>query len=257
MQSKRPYAGFAKIYDDVMSDVPYDEWLDYVMAIWEYHSFSPETVLDLACGTGNMSIRLARKGYKVTGVDSSPQMLEVAKEKAEREGLSISFINQDMRTLKIEEQFDSVICLFDSLNYLLEPSDVKSCFRSVFDVLKPGGYFIFDMNTYLRLSTVGKETLIFDGSCYFAVWQDYWDKRNKWWQVNLTGFTKEGECWHRFDEIHRERAFPLEDIAMWLEESGFTIRGVYDSTAMMPASPVTMRAYFACYKPEIEAQKCR
>ena len=78
-------------------------------------------VLDLACGTGNMAIRLAKRGYKVTGVDSSKDMLDVARDKAAREGLCLSFVQQDMRYLESEKQFDAAVCLFDSLNYLLEP----------------------------------------------------------------------------------------------------------------------------------------
>ncbi len=253
---KQPYVGFARIYDEIMCDVPYDDWLNYIRTIWDHDCFRPKTVLDLACGTGNMAIRLAKRGYKVTGVDSSKDMLDVARDKAAREGLCLSFVQQDMRYLESEKQFDAAVCLFDSLNYLLEPEDVKSCFRAVYKSLKPGGHFVFDVNTHLRLSTVGKDTIVFDGSWYYAVWQDFWDKRNQWWQVNLTGFIKEGDHWDRFDEIHRERAFSLESIALWLEEAGFVIVGTYDSNSLEAASPVTMRAYYDCYKP-VEKTKCR
>lgn len=251
MTAKQPYVGFARIYDEIMCDVPYDDWLNYIKAIWDHHSFCPKTVLDLACGTGSMAMRLAKSGYKVTGADISKHMLDVAREKSARNGLCISFVNQDMRSLEIKEQFDAVVCLFDSLNYLLEPTDVKSCFSAVYRSLNPGGYFVFDVNTHLRLSTVGKDTIVFDGSWYYAVWQDFWDRRNDWWQVNLTGFIREGDHWNRFDEIHHERAFSLENIALWLEEAGFVIAGTYDSNSLKAASPVTMRAYFACYKPDI------
>ena len=73
--------------------------------------------------------------------------------------------------------------------------------------------------------------------------------RNKWWQVNLTGFIKDEGQWCRFDEIHRERAFPIEDIAEWLEEAGFIVDGIYEPKSMRPASATTLRAYFAARKP--------
>jgi ubiquinone/menaquinone biosynthesis C-methylase UbiE len=249
VKPKHPYVGFARVYDEIMFDVPYSQWLKYIEAIWSFHSFSPNTVLDLACGTGNMALCLAKHGYTVTGVDSSNHMLDVARKKAGQEGLFISFIHQDMRTLKTDCVFDAVVCVFDSLNYLLKPSDIKSCFRSVFQAVRPGGYFVFDVNTPFRLSTIARDTSVFNGDWYFVVWRDFWDARNKWWQVNLTGFIKDDGQWCRFDEIHRERAFPTEYIAEWLEEAGFIVEGIYEPNSMRPASDTTLRAYFAARKP--------
>lgn len=250
MTSRHPYVGFAKVYDEVMFDVPYDQWLKYIEAIWSVHSFLPGTVLDLACGTGNMSLRLASRGYTVTGIDRSEHMLAVARQKAGDHRLFVSFIQDDIKAFRTDSQFDAVVCIFDSLNYLLEASDIQSCFKSVFQALKPGGYFVFDVNTPFRLSTIVRDTSIFKGPWYFVVWQDYWDEQNRWWQVDLTGFIKQGDQWHRFDEIHRERAFPIENIAGWLENEGFVVRGIYESNTTKPASIATLRAYFAAQKPE-------
>lgn len=249
MAPKLPYVGFARVYDEIMFDVPYDQWLRYIEAIWSFHSFSPDTVLDLACGTGNMTLCLARSGYTVNGVDISKPMLDVARHKAREEGLIVSFIQGDMRTLKIDYLFDSVVCVFDSMNYLLGSSDIRSCFKSVFKVLRPGGFFVFDVNTPFRLSTIDRDTIVFQDSWYFVVWRDFWDERHEWWQVNLTGFIKDNGMWHRFDEIHRERAFPLESIKKWLEEAGFDVEGIYEPNSMKPASATTLRAYFAARKP--------
>ena len=250
MSFKHPYVGFARVYDEIMSDVPYDQWLNYIEAIWSVHSFSPNTVLDLACGTGNISLRLARRGYTVTGIDCSKYMLAVAKRKAIDAGLYVSFMQDDIKNFTTGRQFDAAVCVFDSLNYLLEPSDIQSCFRSVFRALNPGGYFVFDMNTPFRLSTIVRDTSVFEAPWYFVVWRDYWDEPNQWWQVDLTGFIKQCGHWHRFDEIHRERAFPIEDVAKWLEDEGFVVKGIYESNTMKPASIATLRAYFAAEKPK-------
>ncbi len=250
MTSREPYTGFAKIYDEIMSDVPYDQWLDYIRSIWSVHSFSPDSVLDLACGTGNMSLLFARCGYMVTGIDRSQQMLDVARQKARDERLYIPFVNDDIKDFGTGHQFDAAVCLFDSLNYLLEACDIQSCFKSVFNALNPGGYFVFDVNTPFRLSTITRDTSVFQGPWYFVVWRDSWDEKHRWWQVNLTGFLKHNDTWRRFDEVHRERAFPIETLAGWLEEEGFVVKGIYESNTLKPASVATLRAYFAAWKPE-------
>jgi SAM-dependent methyltransferase len=250
LTSEFPYAGFAEVYDEIMADAPYDLWLEYIESIWSTHGFMPVSVLDLACGTGNMSWRLARNGYLVTGLDRSEQMLEIARQKAKDEGLYIRFIKGNMEDFILERQLDAAVCLFDSLNYLLEPSDVRSCFKSVFNALNPGGCFMFDVNTRLRLSTVPDGTMVFEGPWYFVVWRNFWDGDNEWWQVNLTGFIKRNGVWQRFDEVHRERAFPVETLAVWLEEAGFEVKGIYDPPAFKPASESTLRAYFVARKPD-------
>ena len=146
---------------------------------------------------------------------------------------------------------DAAVCLFDSLNYLLEPKDVQSCFRSVFRALNPGGCFVFDVNTRLRLSTIPTDISVYQGPWYCVVWSDLWDEEREWWQVTLTGFLKHNGTWCRFDEIHRERAFPLETLAAWLESAGFVVKGVYESNTLKPASMTTLRAYFVAQKPEV------
>lgn len=235
-----------------MADVPYGLWLRYIKGIWSNFSCSPRTVLDLACGTGNFSLLLARDGYEVVGVDASPSMLEVARRKFAVEGVKSEFRLGDMKDFQLDVPVDAAICVFDSLNYLLEPQHVQSAFRSVAAALNPGGLFVFDVNTPLRLATIPQETTLYEGPGYVVVWRDLWDAARRWWQVNLTGFMEEGGVWHRFDEIHRERAFPLEDLSAWLQEAGFQVKGIFDSYSFTPASNVTNRAYFAARKSSAE-----
>ena len=251
-RSTKPYIGFAQVYDRIMADVPYGLWMDYIEGMWTVFSSRPAMVLDLACGTGNMSLLMARRGYQVTGLDVSPAMLEIAKQKLQREGLYATFIQGDMRDFRLEHPIDAAICVFDSINYLLEPEDVKSAFRSVAGALVPGGLFVFDANTQHRLAMIPRETHLFEGSGHYLVWKDLWDPRKKWWRVDLTGFVRvggsRGNCWQRFDEVHRERAFPIEKMKSWLEEAGFEVKAVYDSCSFRPASEMTSRAYYVARK---------
>lgn len=241
--SYKSYVHFADIYDQVMSDVPYRSWLDYIQNLWSYHGLSPSSVLDLACGTGNMAVHLAQRGYKVVGVDSSKRMLDVARRKMQSQGLPGEFVLGDMRDFTLESPVDAAICVFDSLNYLLEPDDVKKAFSRTAKALRPGGLFVFDVNTPQRLAIIPKEVHIMEGSDYYLVWSDMYDRSRKWWRVKLTGFIKDAGAWRRFDETHYERAFPLESLAEWLAEAGFTALATYDSCSFRPAAHTTSRAY--------------
>jgi SAM-dependent methyltransferase len=244
----KPYVHFAEVYDQIMADVPYKQWADYIQGVWARFSYSPRTVLDLACGTGNLSIILARRGYRVIGVDGSPNMLEVARKKAESAGLNIDFVEGDLRSFSVEHPVDAAVCVFDSLNYLLEPIHVQSAYRSVSKALVPGGFFVFDVNTPGRLAAIPHEISLMEGRNHYVVWTDYYDSSRKWWKVRLTGFIRQGKTWKRFDEIHRERAFPLDDQRKWLQDAGFAVLGVYHSTTFYPASEDTSRAYFVVKK---------
>ncbi|HHX29303.1 MAG: class I SAM-dependent DNA methyltransferase [Bacillota bacterium] len=246
--SKKSYIHFADIYDQVMADVPYRRWLDYIQSVWSFLGFSPVTVLDLACGTGNMTLELALRGYDVMGVDSSATMLAVAQRKFQAHGLKGEFLQSDMRDFTIGKEVDAVVSVFDSLNYLLEPSDVKKTFACVAQCLRVGGVFLFDVNTPERLAIIPKETHIMEGSDYYLVWSDSYDCSREWWRVKLTGFIKDAGAWRRFDEIHRERAFPLDSLSEWLTGAGFEVMAVYDSLSFRPAGDSTSRAYFVARK---------
>ena len=142
MKNKAYTSSFASIYDDVMGTVPYQVWYDYLKEILDYYQLEARKVLDLACGTGNMSLLFARDNYQVTGVDRSSGMLEVAKQKAREEELEINFIEADLCSFQLgEEKFDLAISLFDSLNYILQLEDLKKVFKNVFDSPQRWWYF--------------------------------------------------------------------------------------------------------------------
>lgn len=245
----RPYKRFSEIYDSVMEGVPYERWLSFIEAIWSRHNAHPRTVLDLACGTGNMTLLLAERGYRVIGLDASPFMLEKARAKASQRGLDVEFILADMRDFRLEMPVDTVVCVFDSINYLITPEDLGRAFRCVFHNLAPSGLFVFDMNTEHRLATIPKEVTLIEGADYVLVWRDIPDPPNSSWEVKLTGFLKVDGVWERFDEHHVEKAHPCDSVRAWLEEAGFEAPWVYDTLSFSPVHSGTTRAYFVAKKP--------
>ena len=141
------YESFARVYDDFMDNIPYDEWAGYVISLLKEKGIEEGLLLDLGCGTGNITQRLAKSGYDMIGVDNSAEMLEIAQEKNIEEESQILYLLQDMREFELYGTVRAVISICDSMNYIIEYEDLTEVFRLVNNYLDPEGYFIFDMNT--------------------------------------------------------------------------------------------------------------
>lgn len=138
------FAGYARYYDRFYQGKNYAAECDFIEAAATRFSRCPETVLDLACGTGNHGLRLAQRGYAVTGVDRSAHMLAEYRAKAEAEGLQIPLFRQDLRRLRLESSFDLAICMFDAVGYLTENQDLCDFFTPLARQIQPGGLLLFD-----------------------------------------------------------------------------------------------------------------
>ena len=218
----RIYREFARFY----ARGPYPEYSrtmsQLLPRVLERFGAKPETVLDLACGEGTFAVELARRGYRVTGVDLSPEMLELAREKAREAGVTVEFLQQDMRSLDLPWRFDLVTCWYDSLNYLLEHEDLLKTFANVAEVLNPDGLFIFDMNTRYALSVGWQRHPAYvqqDTMDLFEVHRPSYDYERDIATLRITGFIKEEERWCRIDEEHRERDYTLVEIREALRQA--------------------------------------
>lgn len=147
MVHNKPYAELAKIYDRVMEHVKYEEWAKYISSVFGRFGIKVNTVLDIACGTGSLSIFLYRFGYEITGMDLSPSMLKSAADKFKKNNIPIKLFAADILSIPVKVQFDSVLCLYDSINYLIDPVDFRKAVEKVSTVTRTGGLFIFDVCT--------------------------------------------------------------------------------------------------------------
>ncbi|MCL1796048.1 MAG: class I SAM-dependent methyltransferase, partial [Clostridia bacterium] len=145
------YQRFAAVYDFLMRDVDYNGWADYYSALVSRHGITLNAAADCGCGTGSITIALARRGVRMTGVDKSPEMLSVACEKARHNGVSIQFVRQDMRRLRLHRPVDCVFSCCDAINYLCTPGDAQTFFRTAYASVRPGGGVFFDLSTDYKL----------------------------------------------------------------------------------------------------------
>ena len=148
------YERFAYVYDELMKDAPYEKWLMILTAKLEQYGVEGKRVLDLACGTGEITVELARHGFEVSGVDLSDEMLMVAQEKAMASGVSIPFFQQDMAELEGLGQYDCVTIFCDSLNYLRSEDSIPKTFNRVHSHLNKGALFLFDVHSVYKMEKI-------------------------------------------------------------------------------------------------------
>ena len=184
----------------------------------------PRMILDLACGEGTFAVAMAKRGFRVAGLDLSSRMLKFARDRAEEAKVGLDLVRGDMRCLPFADKFDLVTCWFDSLNYLVEPEDLRAAFIGVSHALRPGGLFIFDMNTVYGLAVNWREYPCYvqkDSPHIFEIHRQEYDFETNVATMKITGFIKKGNAWARIDEEHTERGYSQEEIRTHLTDLGF------------------------------------
>ena len=237
------YNYFAYRYDELTGNIDYDAGSDYISGfLIEQGIDKNSTLLDLACGTGTMSLLLKSRGYRVTGIDLSEEMLSVADHKAQGE---IPFIKADMRDFRLADPVDACVCCLDSLNHLDSIEDVEAAYKCVHESLRDGGIFIFDVNTvYKHNHVLADNSFIFDEEDFFLAWDNELLEENRV-RIMLDFFVFNGESYDRYSEEFVETAFSEDSIKAALSPY-FEVLGVYDECTLDAPKPDSERIYFVC-----------
>lgn len=221
-------ADYAEFYDLFYSDKNYDAECDFLEAIIrKYGARTSCSILDVACGTGEHALRMARRGYEVIGRDLSEAMVSIARRKADQLGLSIDLQgNAPMQTLDIGRQFDYVICLFSSFSYLLSNDDIRRALASVSRHLAHQGLFIFDFRNYLMAVRDFDPCRVCefeqDGMRVIRISEtQLLPLLNQMHTCYTCLVLNAGQQVKEFEEEHRLRYFSLEEMHYYLESSGF------------------------------------
>ena len=240
------YSAFAAGYDRMMADVDYDGWASYIDGF--LREAGAKSVLECACGTGSLTVRLARMGYAMTGADLSEDMLMVARQKALDAGLRfLPFVCQDMRRIALHKPVDAVVAACDGVNYLMD--GVEDFFQSAWKALKPGGLLLFDVSSAYKLSAVlGDNTFAATGPDWAYIWENQYHPRLSRVDMVLTGFLKQGNTYTRFEEHHSQRAYSEEELRADLELCGFRDIQVYEAFTRETPSPAAERLQFIARK---------
>ncbi|MBK7496454.1 MAG: Trans-aconitate 2-methyltransferase [bacterium] len=240
------YTGFAPGYDLVMKDVDYTAWAAYILDLLAHYSLKGKRILNLACGTGTTEMEWLTAGYQIVGIDQSEQMIQAAIRKNPPHK-HLRFAVGDMRDIHLDETFDHVCCLYDSLNYLTRPADVISCFQAVAAHLEPGGAFIFDVATECNiLENFTNITYAENFDDFAYIWENEYNIRTKICRSDFFFFSREpdGEAFRRSHETHFQRIYTTREILRWLKDTGFEHLGSFDGFTLNPPSPQSERIHF-------------
>ncbi len=259
------YETLASIYDVLMDDVNYEQWADYLHTQLQKNNCPGSRLLDLGCGTGNITIPLARKGYTITAVDLSAEMLSQAKQKTaalleEGEPLYIDWLEQDMTMLELYDEnddfmlLDGVIATFDAFNYITEPEALQFLLQDLADHMNDNGILIFDIQTPYKLKEyLGNNIYTLHREDVEYVWENHFDEEEQICQMDITFFLhQENDLYKRVTESHTERVYEPELLQLWLNLAGFDVLGIYQELSEKPLEADSHRAVFVARRRAME-----
>ncbi len=257
------YTGFAQVYDRFMDNVPYEDWAADIRRILVNNGISEGILLDLGCGTGSITRRMADYGYDMIGIDISEEMLQIAIEKKYDEEKNIPpnskredilYLKQDMKDFELYGTVAAIVCTCDSLNYITKEEELLHIFTLVNNYLEAGGIFLFDMNTEYKYREILKDSVIAENrdDCSF-IWENYFDKETNINEYQVTIFVEAQEqeisqskskLYEKFSETHYQKAYSIDVIRRLLEEAGMEFIGVYEAFSEEPPKDTTERVCF-------------
>ena len=240
------YTSFASVYDTFMDNIPYEAWAEYLVSILKEYQINDGLILDLGCGTGNMTELLAKSGYDMIGVDNAEEMLEIAMEKRAKSGYDILYLLQDMREFELYGTVKAIVSICDSVNYITEEEDLLDVFRLANNYLDPKGVFVFDFNTIHKYRDVlGDQTIAEDRDDCSFIWDNYYYEEEQINEYELSLFIKEedSDLYRKYQENHFQKAYDLDTMRRLVEQSGLEYITAYDAFTKNPPTAESERIY--------------
>ncbi len=242
MSTEKPYEKFAEVYDTFMDNTFYEDYYKFILKILGRLKFKPNTILEVACGTGKLTQRFHKEGYMIEGLDLSEEALKIAKSK----GLNV--YQGNMIEFKLENQYDIVLNIFDSLNYIQKLSDLHKCFNSINKHLPKSGLFIFDMNSDFKINKVIPtfKTEYYKVGDTELIWLN--SHETDTWIAEMILFVKTNDKYERFHEKHIEKAYTLGEIKIALKKANFELLNLYSDFKFKKVKTDTKRWFFIARK---------
>jgi len=244
------YNQFATIYDQLMQEAPYDEWVRFTEEIISMFEIDPHQIVDLGCGTGSISIPLHKKGYQMLGVDLSEEMLAMAYDKMMGQQIHFPLIQQDMRELQLPNKVDLIISYCDSLNYLQSAEELEKTFKKVHYQLNNKGYFVFDLHSPYKITNIfNGKTFAWNEEDVSVIWETEVDAEHLIVEHDLTFFVQKDEnCFEKFEEHHKQQTYTIELIKELLIKVEFELLATYGDFQLQPVTNETERIFYVARK---------
>ena len=242
------YTSLSLFYDAFMQDVDYGAWCDfYEECFRRFSTIGVEKIADIGCGTGSITVPMARRGYKMTGLDLSEEMLALAAKKAEKAGVDIRFLCSDMRSFNLGFKSEAAICSFDCVNYILKTDDIEAAFYHAHENIEKDGVFVFDVSTpYKYKNLLADNVFVFENDDVFMTWENYFNEKTNICDFYLTFFIRNGKVYRREDERQRQRCYSLRTIRKAAKDAGFSIVCECGDVDFSPLQEDSERCFFVC-----------
>ena len=248
MKQMNSYCEFSAVYDELTQNVDYPKRFEYINHFLIENNITNGTILDLACGTGSMSIELIKNGFDVIGIDLSENMLEIASNRILEYGDNFSLLKGNMTDYRLDKSVKACICSLDSINHLNDINDVEKTFCNVYNSLDENGVFVFDVNTiYKHNEILANNTFVFDEEDFYLVWDNEFVS-DRVVRILLDMFVWNGKSYDRFIESFEETAYSIDELLDALCRAGFSDISVYDELTLNPPREKSERLYFICKK---------
>lgn len=235
------YGMFAQFYDTLLREEGFDYSFlaDHLLRVFrEYAGKEPQTMLDLACGTGSLALQLYHRGKDMIAVDGSPEMLAIAQEKCFREQADILFVCQELSELDLYGTVQGAVCTLDSINHLIVQADLEAFFKRLYCFLEPGSFFLFDCNTRYKQETVlADNCFVLETDQLFCVWQNSYDAQTQLTEIELDFFVQEAPFYRRYRETFAERVYSPQALEGMLKAAGFCLIDILDGYTMDHPTP--------------------
>jgi len=224
-----PFRDYARYYDLLYGDKDYVVECDFVVRLFEAFScVKVKSVLDVGCGTGQHAIVLGRRGYRVTGIDASSTVIELARAKAGQEGVDLRAIVADVREFNVQERFDACVAMFAVMNYLRRNEDLTKAIKQIRTHLVEGSLFIFDcwngLAVLRQLPSVRVKRIAEGGRVLVRIAEPELDAVNHLCTVNYRLIVSEGRnIIDEIEESHIMRFLFPQEVVHYLEDSGFEV----------------------------------
>ena len=243
------YKNFASVYDILTDYISYPKRAKYFDSIiTKFGNGKKGILLDLACGSGSLSVEFAKLGYDVIGCDSSEEMLAIAQNKQSSSRFPITYICQPMEKLDLYGTVDCIVCALDSLNHITDISILETVFSKAALFLESDGVFVFDVNTcWKHKEVLGNNTFVYDYEDVYLVWKNTLLSNNVV-QIDLDIFKRYKNGYQRYEESFCERAYSKEELNVALKKAGFEISAIYKADTQESPSYDTQRVVYVVKK---------
>ncbi|MBN2852475.1 MAG: class I SAM-dependent methyltransferase [Clostridia bacterium] len=239
------YNSISKFYDQLQTEVNYQKYSLYIEKIIRRYNKNAKMVIDLGCGTGNLTILLKNMGYDVSGLDVSSEMLE----KCYKKDKSILWIHQDIAELELYGTYDVFISFLDTINHITDKRKLKKAFKLIYNYMNNGGLFIFDLNTPYKFENVYKDNVFYMIDEHLTyIWENSFNRKSRICDMDITFFEKSGKSYKRYDDYHCERAYEFHEIEEICQDIGFNIIGKFKELTFTDASEKDERIFFVLKK---------